>query len=233
MNKVIQLFLLPYAGGSSFSFMKLIHFLDPRIEAVPVEYSGRGSRKNEPMIRDYESFLLDVVIRIKECRKEELSFSVLGYSMGSALSFDICSQELIGGKPTHVFFCAEGSLMAENKARKYASLSDEEFKKNILQLGGLDERLLRDETALDKYLSLIKADHDILGQYVYKGNCVESNSSVIYSPEDPTCIDMGDWNKLVSGSVNFYEVGNNHFFVNQEYRRVADIINHVLFNDTV
>ena len=47
MNHKIQLFLLPYAGGSSFSFMKLVHFLNPQIEAIPIEYAGRGRRKEE------------------------------------------------------------------------------------------------------------------------------------------------------------------------------------------
>ena len=164
MDKTIQLFLLPYAGGSSFSFMKMMHFLSPQIEAIPIEYSGRGKRKDEPLISDYKSFLSDVVERIKENRKEEIGFSILGYSMGSALAFDICSQELIGEMPTHAFFCAEGSLMVDNNARKYASLSDEEFREKVCQLGGIDERLLKDETALNMYLNLIKADQIIFGQ---------------------------------------------------------------------
>ena len=233
MNKTIQLFLLPYAGGSSFSFMKMMHFLDPQIEAVPIEYSGRGKRKDDPLIEDYESFLSDVVERIKECRKEELGFSIFGYSMGSALAFDICSQELIGETPIHAFFCAEGSLMSDNKARKYASLSDEDFKEKVCQLGGIDARLLKDEVALNMYLKLIKADHNILGQFVYKGSHAECNASVIYSPDDPTCIDMEDWKKIISGDVSFYQVGDNHFFVNQEYKRVANIINQVLIPDVI
>lgn len=233
MNKTIQLFLLPYAGGSSFSFIKMIHFLDLQIEAVPIEYSGRGKRKEEPLIEDYESFLLDVVERIKERRKKTLGFSILGYSMGSALAFDICSHELIGEMPTHAFFCAEGSLVADNKARKYASLTDEEFMEKVCQLGGIDERMLKDEDTLNTYLKLIKADHNILGQYVYGGKCLECDASVLYSPEDFTCIDMDDWNKIISGNVKYFEVGDNHFFINQEYKKVANIINQVLVMNAV
>lgn len=233
MNKTIQLFLLPYAGGSSFSFMKVIHFLSPQIEAIPIEYSGRGKRKDEPLIEGYASFLSDVVEKIKEHRNEELDFAILGYSMGSALAFDICSHDLLGEMPTHAFFCAEGSLMADNKARKFASLADEAFKEKVCQLGGIDERLLKDEAALNMYLNLIKADHNILGQYVYKGSHAECNASVIYNPGDPTCIDMEDWKKIVSGDVSFYQVGDNHFFVNQEYKRIAAIINQVLIPDVI
>lgn len=228
MSKEIQLFLLPYAGGSSFSFMKVIRYFDPRIEAITIEYSGRGKRKNEPVIEDYKVFLEDVVSQIQARRKEELGFSILGYSLGSALAFDICSQKKIVERPLHAFFCAEGSLTGDNKARKYALLSSEEFKEKICQLGGLDERILKDNTALTSYLNLIKADYDILGQYLYKGNKVECDSSIIYSPEDLTCVDMQDWAELVTGKTDYYKMGNNHFFLNQEYEQMAHIINGAL-----
>lgn len=229
MNKEIQLFLLPYAGGSSFSFMKMTRFLDPRIKAITIEYSGRGNRKSEPIIENYGDFLSDVVRQIKGFRKDELRFSILGYSMGSAIAFDICSQKLIVDRPVHAFFCAEGSLIADNKARKYVLLSDEEFKEKICRLGGLDERILNNKSTLDAYLNLIKADHNILSQYSHKNNRVECDATIIYSPDDSTCVDMQDWTDLVSGKVNYNKVGNNHFFLNQEYEKVARIINNALF----
>ena len=36
-----QLFFLPYAGGSSFSFMKVIRFLKLELEAITIEYARR------------------------------------------------------------------------------------------------------------------------------------------------------------------------------------------------
>lgn len=228
MNNKIQLFLLPYAGGSSFSFMKLVHFLNPQIEAIPIEYAGRGRRKEEQLIKNYDGFLLDVVKQIKEQRNEKIPFSVLGYSMGSALAFDICSQQLIDRNPLHIFFCAEGSLISDSKIRKYALLPYESFKEKIVRLGGLDERVLKDEVILNNYLNLIKSDFDILGQFVYKENAIICDASIIYSTKDSTCNDMEDWKKIIAGNVSFYQVGDNHFFVNQEYKRVANIVNHVL-----
>lgn len=225
MKKTIQLFLLPYAGGSSFSFMKMIRFLNPEIEAVSVEYSGRGGRMNEPFIEEYNAFLSDVVRQIRECRNDKLGFAILGYSMGSALAFDICSRKLISDRPIHAFFCAEGSLKTDNQARKYASLSDEDFKEKIVQLGGLDSRILNDHEALDSYMNLIKADHKILGQYEYRYNTVECDSTIIYSTNDPTCVDMQEWAELTTGKTDFFKIGNNHLFINQEYKTVADIIN--------
>ena len=47
MDKKVQLFLLPYAGGNAFSFYKVSRFIDSKIEVIPVEYSGRGTRANE------------------------------------------------------------------------------------------------------------------------------------------------------------------------------------------
>ena len=229
--KKVQLFLLPYAGGNSFSFMRMIKYLNPEIEAITIEYSGRGSRKNEDLIDNYDDFLSDVVCQINRYRKNDLFFSILGYSMGSVIAFDICSQKLIVDKPIHAFFCAEGSLISSKRIRGYSFLPIEEFADKIIRLGGMNQRILNDEKALNDYIKLIKRDYSILEQYQYKNEVADCNSTIIYSPNDLMCVDMQEWTKLVSGEIDFFEVGDNHFFIKQEYISVANIINNSLLQN--
>lgn len=225
-EKRIQLFLLPFAGGSSLSFMKMLRFLDPCIEAITIEYSGRGSRKNENFIERYDDFLKDVIAYISSHRSKELPYAIFGYSMGSVLAFDIVSNNLLDSMPKHAFFCAEGSLIINNPARMYGSLPEKEFKEKIILMDGLDRRLLENESLLDSYINLIRKDFNILGQFKYPSNSkIECDATIIYSSKDSTCINMDDWSKVVNGNINFYQIGNNHFFIHQNYREIADIIN--------
>lgn len=229
MDKKIQLFLLPFAGGNSLSFMKLIRTLDSSIDAVTVEYPGRLSRHNEPFIETYDAFLDDVVKYIQENKRKDIPFAILGYSLGTTLAFDICSKELLGEKPAYAFFCAEGSLLAQNLARKYGKLSDEEFKDKMLMLGGFDQRIFGNEKEKAKYLNLIKKDFNILEQFVYTDGKVPCDASVIYSMDDTTCIQMEDWSELIDGKVDYYRIGGGHFFVKKHYRETAEIINKHLY----
>ena len=62
METVVQLFLLPFAGGNSASFNEMVNYLDPRIEPLTIEYSGRLSRNKDGYITNYKDFLIDVAL---------------------------------------------------------------------------------------------------------------------------------------------------------------------------
>ncbi len=225
MNKKVQLFLLPFAGGNSLSFMKLMRMLDSSIEAIAIEYAGRFTREKEPFIDTYDIFINDVVEYIQKYKRNDIPFAVLGYSLGAALAFDICCKGVYGEKPVYAFFCAEGSLLAHDSARRYGELSDEEFKDKMLMLGGLDQKILGNEQEKNKYLDLIKRDFNILGQFLYTTGKVSCDASVIYSMDDVTCIQMEDWSELIAGKTDYYRIGSGHFFVKRYYREMAEIIN--------
>lgn len=55
-NEMIQLFMLPYAGGDHASFNKILPYLNKNIEPVTIEYSGRGNRRKETFIKEYQKF---------------------------------------------------------------------------------------------------------------------------------------------------------------------------------
>lgn len=205
--------------------MKLSRLLDKRIEAVTVEYPGRVSREDDLFIDVYDDFLTDVVTFIEKRRNSLLPYAVLGYSFGSVLAFDICSKQLVDGKLLYAFFCAEGSLLKDNPARRLGELSHEEFSDKVIQLGGMDEKMLNNSPVLDKYLLRIKHDYNILAQFRYSNQIVPCNATIMYSPQDLTCINMEDWAEIVSGRTEFYSIGDNHFFINQNFRDVAKIIN--------
>lgn len=231
MSKQIQLFLLPFAGGNANSFRNLIDELDENIEAIPVEYSGRGERHRDGFLANYTDFFDDVVLYINRHRNEKLPYAVLGYSLGSALAFDILSKDKVkGGSPVHAIFCARGNLKTENKSQDYYYLAEEEFVERIIELGGMDERILSNKRFLDIYLRPIRADYKIWSQYKYNeaDRNLECDLTVFYSDKDITCVNPLGWTELTSGHVDFFEMGENHFFILDYYKEMADEINKVL-----
>lgn len=220
--KRIQLFLLPYAGGSILSFMKLKRFLSNCIEAIPVEYSGRGSRKNEKLLENYTDFCKDVVINILNKRNNKIPFALLGYSMGSIITYDILSKNIFDQEAKHCFFCAESSPI---ETKKIDNLSNnKELCEKLYLLGGVKETNSQ-SNEFSNIINLIKNDYNVLSQYKYDGSSININSSIIYSIYDKTCTNMENWSRVISGSINYYQIGMNHFFINDYYRELAEIIN--------
>lgn len=228
MEKKIQLFLLPFAGGSSLSFMRLNRFLDKSVEAITIEYPGRGKRNNEKFIDDYDSFVKDIEHEIVKKRIIELPFAILGYSMGSAIAYDLIRSGKFDQSASCGIFCAEGGLISPNPARRYGECCYQEFLEKMQSLGGIDKRLLENEEALKSYLHIIKKDFDILAQFKYDGGKIGQDITVIYSEYDNTCVNMDEWEKITVGNVNYRTLGDNHFFLNQCYKEMANIINNQL-----
>ncbi len=224
----LQLFLLPFAGGSSASFNRVIELLNPGLEAITVEYSGRGTRRSDGYIENYAGFLNDVTKYINDRRNNNPNFAILGYSLGSALVYDLLSQHLIVGSPVHAFFCARGSLLRKSVTQLYNELSDEDFIDRMKALGGIDKRILNNKRFLSIYIKPVREDYIIWGQYEYHPGSVQCNASAIYSPKDPVASGADDWNIIVSGKVDYFELGENHFFINECYKELAEIINNQL-----
>lgn len=229
-NKKIQLFLVPFAGGNLYSFKNLNQHIDSRIDVVPIEYAGRGTRMNEEFILDYGAFLEDVSLCIKKKRNKAIPFYILGYSLGSAIVYDLLEKEMLSEHPKHVFICAREALNHESKSQRYNQLSEDEFLEKIIDLGGVNQQILGNRRFLDIYMKPLRADYKIWGQYRYSANnkLLTEDITMFYSEKDTPFKSVEGWQNLTSGKVVFYEFGDNHFFINSYYKEMAEIINQIL-----
>lgn len=76
----------------------------------------------------------------------------------------------------------------------------------------------------------VKMDYVIWSKYKYedKGNKIPCDVTVMYSSKDPLSASVHGWADLTEKNIDFYELGDNHFFIKQHYKEVAEIINNHL-----
>ncbi len=227
MEKKIQLFLLPFAGGNAKSFNKLISCLDESIEAISIEYAGRGARRKNNFILEYNAFLEDVAAFIKDKRNTNLPYALLGYSMGSALVYDLIRTNVLDSSPQIMVLCARGFLDHQFMSQKYAFLGEDEFIEKVKRLGGMDERILQNRRFLDIYLEPLKSDYKVWSQYKYipLPQNIGNDILVFYSEADSPKETVEGWKDITTGTTEMYEFGHNHFFINEYYMEMANIIN--------
>ena len=223
--KKVQLFILPFAGGNSKSFRRMLPLLDDFIEPITIEYSGRLKRSEEKFISDYIPFMEDVVMQIRKQRDTQRPYAVFGYSLGSILLYDLLAGNMIDGLPIHAFICAKGSPFFEPKGFDFINSSDEEFIKFLYSLGGINEILLTDSRFLVAYMQPVRNDFCVWRQYRYKGGIIPCSATVIYSEQDAEEGNINDWRKVVKGDIFYNKIGKKHFFIYNYWKEVASIIN--------
>lgn len=227
-NKRIQLFIIPYAGGSIASFRRLSSLIDEQVETVTVEFPGRGTRAKERLVHTFDELIDDVSSYINSRRNENLPYAVMGYSMGSIIAYEILSEGLIKGNLKHFFISAEVSPKARAlELRQLNNPSDEEIMARVKSLGGFNERLAADKRFAEIYLKPMMSDYRLFFEYRFldRSTKISTDATVFYCEEDTPLQYVKEWQTLIDGKLDFCELGNNHFFINDCYSEMATIIN--------
>lgn len=232
-EKRIQLFCIPFAGGSAASFTQLSGLMDESIDVHTVEYPGRGARSREPFYDKVGQLIADVKNQIISQRNETLPFALLGYSMGVEIAYDL-AQYGLPEKPVHLFFSAREAIQYNTNGHDYSLLPTDEFIEKIVSLGGIDERIRKNRRFLEIYMRPVYADYRLLYQYAYKpeNGKLDSDVTVFYCEKDTPYRKVKEWEKFTLGRTDFYELGDSHFFIHHHAAEMADIINSKLANWT-
>lgn len=225
MDKKIQLFILPFAGGDAHSFNRLLPMINPAVESFVINYSGRLHRRKEGYIDNYKDFLQDVANQIISVKNDALPYALFGYSLGSVILYDLCINQLLQGNLKHVFICSKGSLHNKSKVDHEDGYSDDEVVDEIKYLGGTDERILNNPRFLAIYLEPVKMDFNIWRQYTYHPGIINSNATMLFSKYDPAAKGVYDWDENINGKTEYFDLGENHFFIKENWAQVANIIN--------
>ena len=232
----IQLFIIPYAGGSIASFKRMTELIDERIEVVTVEYPGRGTRIREPFADSIWSLFDDAVEYINMRRNKTVPYYLMGYSMGSVFAYEMLIQNKLYGELKHLFIAAE--ISPKNRAlelRRVKCPTDDEILERARGLGGLDDRILADKSFRDIYIRPGLSDYRLFFDYRFKnhGQRIKVNTTVFYCSKDTEFDAVQEWEKLLYGDFDYHEMGKNHFFINSCYKTMAEVINDHLKKDLI
>lgn len=230
-NKKMQLFILPYAGGRIAAFKRLTDLLDNRIDVITVEYAGRGTRAKEKLASSIWELLDDAIKYCSDRRNPNIPYSVMGYSMGSVLAYEMVARKVLNGDLRHLFISVE--VFPKDRSlelRKVENPIEERILERARKLGGLDERMLKNKRFADIYLKPMLSDYRLFFEYRFDGHNekIGVDTTFFYCEKDTAYVDIETWNELIDGQFDFHELGENHFFINQHYEEMAKVINDTL-----
>ena len=221
MSENLQLFIIPFAGSKASQFGDFCSDFSDDVIVETIEYAGRGKRAKEPFFTDYGAFMIDVCSFIKCHRDYRIPFAILGYSIGGLFSYDLIAKEYINEQPKHVFICA-----CENNIERLPPISqlpEDEFWDRVIQLGGVDHKLIEHKKFLKLFSKTMRADFFIGEQH----RCSKSDRkitcpvSVFYSESDTPYESVKRWQEVCDQKISFQEFSGDHFFILEHHEVVA------------
>lgn len=206
-------------------------FLSSNIEQNLLELAGRGYRSSESFYDSMDAAVDDMLKCIQEEVRNGIKYSIFGHSMGSIIAYELYYRLLDIGMhlPVHVFFSGRIAPTDTTSYDNTYMLPDEDFKNELIRIGGTPEDIFHNNELANYFLPIIKADYKMIGKHAYhkKNPEMECDISILNGKNDITAeIDKMDlWKETTNKTCSFYYFNGGHFYLNSYVNEITLIIN--------
>ncbi|OAB44328.1 thioesterase II family protein [Paenibacillus glacialis] len=232
--QIIKLFFIPYAGGSATVSLKWKEQLNPHIQLIPLELSGRGILGGEILHSNIHDAVKDLSIYIQNFLKPGERYAIYGHSLGSRIGFELVYELLANnyGELLH-FFASGGSAPQIKRTPTYIyDKPDDEFKEHLMKYSQASNEVFENKELYDYFVPVLRADFQMSESYEYvpKLDKLSCNLTALTGLDDPNVSDwdMLEWGQHTTGVFKLCNVSGGHFFINENHREVVEIINNTL-----
>jgi surfactin synthase thioesterase subunit len=222
----INLYCLPFAGGSRYSYRGYVNHAPPTLNVVPIEIPGRGSRSNELPLVSLKAIADDVFVQIRT--NLDKPYIIYGHSMGSLIGY-LLTKRIIAegfGQPRQLFFtgCVGPSIRYRDQVDH--RLPKKEFFDKIRNLGGSSDDALADEGLMAYFEPILRADFEAVATYQYEETSpFDIPIFVVIGKEEKATVEEAmAWQKETTAPVEVHELPGNHFFIHQYEKLIMNMI---------
>lgn len=217
-DAVVRLICFPWAGGGSIHYARWGNVFNGSIEVFAVKLPGRESRAKEPFFQSMEQIVDEVIGALLPVLKEK-PFALFGHSFGAFTSFAVADalKKLHRIEPVHIFLSGASAPYSEIRIKtpKRSELSDDDFLKWMISIGGTPPELLANPEVLKLFLPALKADLHVVENY----RCNKPDSPLLSCPV--TCFDgkedmphdLQAWKDITSGDFTIRMFDGSHFYL--------------------
>ena len=209
-----RLFIFPYAGGAPSSFNKWAAEFSKDIEVRIAHYPGRGSRFNEPPIKELFVLVEEIANAIQPVLDKPFFF--FGHSLGAVLAFELARR--LNPQPQILFVSACGAPHVPNPNRPVHALSDSEFIKSLQELNGLPAEVASNAELMELFLPALRADFEAIENYRYISNERRLDCPIVaFGGSEDSHVDhtrLESWDHHTNGSFKTKIFPGDHFFIN-------------------
>jgi medium-chain acyl-[acyl-carrier-protein] hydrolase len=150
----------------------------------------------------------------------QVPYALYGHSMGAIIGFEL-ARELASGQgkgPEHLFVSGRRAPQWPNTEPPSFHLPHDEFIAELKRLKGTPDEVLAHPELMELFLSLLRADFELVDTYEFKPGQLLSCPITVYgglSDEHVPAESCRAWREQTSGVCRTRMVQGDHFFVRQ------------------
>ncbi|MBR5337083.1 MAG: thioesterase [Lachnospiraceae bacterium] len=216
-----QLYLVPFAGGSSYSFKHILPMLEKDFEVHAWDGPGKGVNSDQPKNKRFDDEVRAFADYVKAHNKGR-EYYAWGYSCGGLICYE--AMRLIQSEghplPKRVFLSAVRPA-AEFVTPDTGPLNDEKLLDILVEMSGAGNK-----DALLERIDNTREDMELASDYRYRDTGkVNAPASVMYADDDVvTASGVTNWENYFTGPVNYGEFHGKHFFYKYQPEKLVDFI---------
>jgi surfactin synthase thioesterase subunit len=227
MDKKINVFCIPFAGGSKYSFAGLKKVPAQKTTFIPIEIPGRGSRYKELLLTDMAQIADDLLAQL--INKIDNPYAIYGHSMGALLAYLLTKRLLQENLslPIRLFVSGSGGPSVKNRITSSYLLPKDAFLEGIRKLGGSMEQAINDPSIMNIYEPILRADFQAVELYKYQQEePFAIPVTVFFGENDPkvTFLEASAWQKETQAAIEIIPFPGSHFFIFGQESRIVELI---------
>lgn len=231
-NPGLHVFAFPYAGGNINSLRPLSAQIDPNINLHIASLPGRGPRFTETPCSVINELVESMASSIEKTKPRR--FVLYGHSMGGIMAFEVARKLRQRASLRPEAFVVSGvrapHLFGKSEDKHKHHLPREDFIDYIKELDGTPAEILEHPELMELMLPSLRADIKICDTYTYhEESPLSMPIHALFGSDDH---DVGKngmlaWNEHTGAPFTFTEFSGDHFFLNDHWEGIADILNRV------
>lgn len=228
----MNLFCLPYAGGSSAIYATWKRDLAPGIQLHTPELAGRGRRLMDDRYPNAGAAVDDLLEMMGKTINQG-PYAIFGHSMGAMLTLRLLQRMQKEGMvlPVHAFFSGRKALQIQRDKRLLADLPEEEFKEEVMKLGGTPKEFFDEPELMALFLPTLRADFKLAEDNRFDPMITPFDlpiSVLVGETEDLLPEEVSGWKEWTTQTCDIYKYPGGHFFINDNREAIIGLINKTL-----
>lgn len=226
----VNIFCLPFAGGSSYSYMAFQKHTSNFIEVIPIDLPGRGKRFGEPLLTDIHAMVKDIFYQVKGL--VDRPYAIYGHSMGACLGY-LLTKRLIreeAAMPLHLFLSGREGPSVEGREKGRHLLPRNEFFEVLHEYEGMNAEVLKNRELMELFEPVLRADFEALDTYEYEETSpFDIPVTVMIGQDEKVSFEEAlQWQKETTLEISVNKFPGGHFFIYHHLPEIGDIISQKL-----
>ena len=210
-----KIFCFHHAGGSASVYRKWT-FDKKKMNFICVELPGKGTRRKEPFIGNFNQLLEPLCLNILKV-SDGKPFILFGHSMGAAMAFYVANhlQKFYGVLPEKLIAAGRQAPQDEDPGEFKSWMGDDALIEELKRYNATPKDILENKELLAYILPEVRKDYTLNESLVYHGERIDAPICINYGTKDfgATSTIMQRWQSVTTKEFKEKEFEGDHFFV--------------------